>query len=138
MGLLWRTRVPPGPKPSTLTSAQFNSSIVTKGRPLRDHWRLARQMTNQMRRKVGTLTKLFEIFLDNRMDETLDLTDTNIPIKPRSNGIFLKIGRPLLICGTHGNGIFPASIDPRKNISAFVASMEKSRLSEIKFIAGAR
>ena len=36
------------------------------------------------------------------------------------------------------NGIFPASIDPRKNISAFVASMEKSRLSEIKFIAGAR
>ena len=35
-------------------------------------------------------------------------------------------------------GIFPASIDPRKNISAFVASMEKSRLSEIKFIAGAR
>ena len=37
-----------------------------------------------------------------------------------------------------GNGIFPASIDPRKNISAFVASMEKSRLSEIKFIAGAR
>ena len=36
------------------------------------------------------------------------------------------------------HGIFPASIDPRKNISAFVASLEKSRLSEIKFIAGAR
>ena len=41
-------------------------------------------------------------------------------------------------CKKSDIGIFPASIDPRKNISAFVASMEKSRLSEIKFIAGAR
>ena len=43
-----------------------------------------------------------------------------------------------LFAPKNGNGIFPASIDPRKNISAFVASMEKKRLSEIKFIAGAR
>ena len=47
-----------------------------------------------------------------------------------------KVSRSLFDLGQ--NGIFPASIDPRKNISAFVASMEKSRLSEIKFIAGAR
>ena len=49
---------------------------------------------------------------------------------------FVSVG--VLVQGEAGNGIFPASIDPRKNISAFVASMEKSRLSEIKFIAGAR
>ena len=58
-------------------------------------------------------------------------------------GLFGALMKPLELTAAieedeEGNGIFPASIDPRKNISAFVASMEKSRLSEIKFIAGAR
>ena len=65
---------------------------------------------------------------DRRVCAVLDFHQAiQITVRPIKGG--LEMGR---------NGIFPASIDPRKNISAFVASMEKSRLSEIKFIAGAR